>query len=298
MGPAPAVRLKKIAGLGHIWDVELDGLDGLRGADSLDCHVVFYPYSRQVCSDDYTFHPFEEYVKDMQVHGRSAYTPIAGRFNHLFGLLLALLILLVFALLNPDDLLSVQSVVSVLGAYAIGKEFGADAERLLIASTRSLRLQYGEPYYRYRHERHTTLALYQAFSKRVRYGKETLLPSRMDFIQESNSETLRLRFEAADLAAPQGPSAHLFSIHAHAGKGGELEGEGFMFGVKLSVNRRTLGVERCEERYQSLHRGERGCLDAAGRWVPGGALHRTVLHCGGLRLLVASRMAQGEAFVG
>ena len=198
----PVVRLRRNAELEHVWDVELEGLERLRGTSSLDCHIVFYPYSRQICSDDYTFHPFEEYVKDIQVGGRSAYAPITGRFNPLFGLFLAILILLVFALLKPEDLLSVQSVVSVLGAYAIGKEFGADAERLLVTATKAWRLQYAESYYRYRHERHTTLALYQAFSKKVRYGKESLLPDRMDFIQQANSETLRLRFEAADLAVP------------------------------------------------------------------------------------------------
>jgi len=298
MDPSPLVRLRPNAELPQVLDVDLEGLDGLKGVDSLDCHIVFYPYSRQICSDDYTFHPFEEYVKDIQVNGRSAYAPIAGRFNHLFGLLLALLILLVFALLKPEDLLSVQSVVSVLGAYAIGKEFGADAERLLVAATKAWRLQYGESYYRYLHDRHTTLALYQAFSKKVRYGKESLLPERMDFIQQANSETLRLRFDKSDLVVPKGPSVHLFSIHVRPEKWAELEAEGFMFGVKLSVNRRVLGVERCEERYQSLHRGERGCLDPAGKWIAGGSSRRSVLHAGGLRLLLGSRLAAGEEIVG
>jgi hypothetical protein len=71
-----------------------------------------------------------------------------------------------------------------------------------------------------------------------------------------------------------------------------------MFGVKLSVNRRTLGLERCDERYQSLHRGERGCLDASGAWIPGGLSRRSVLHAGGLRLLVGSGMEKGETIVG
>ena len=71
-----------------------------------------------------------------------------------------------------------------------------------------------------------------------------------------------------------------------------------MFGVKLSVNRKTQGIERCEERYQSLHRGERGCLDSSGAWIAGGSSRRSVLHAGGLRLLVGSGTEEGEAIVG
>ena len=116
------IRLQKNKDLPNIYDIEMQQLDELAQYDSVECHIVLYPYSRKICSKDIKFYPFEEYVKDILSHQKSAYAKSSSQFNKIFGLLLGLLITIIFFKFKPDDLFSVESIVSVFGAYFVGKE--------------------------------------------------------------------------------------------------------------------------------------------------------------------------------
>jgi hypothetical protein len=291
------IRLRKNEEVPYIYDVAVEGAERLSGYSQLECHVVLYPYSRQVSSEDIAFYPFEEYVRDVLSRQRSAYAPIERQFNELFGLMLGAAIALVFARLKPTELLSIESIVSVFGAYAIGKELWDDIERALVNVSKNWRLRYQEDYYRYRLEKHTTLTSYSYLGKRRRYGVAAWLPERVDFIKQSNSQTLRMCFDARELRVPPGSSAHIHSIHVDPERLGALEEEGFLFGVKLSLNRRTLGVMRCLELFQSVDGGTRGCLDEEGRWVEGALFYRRTFSLGRFKFYRSSGVVEGARIV-
>ena len=196
--PQNVILLRRNEELPNRYEVEMHGLDRLRSYDRVECDVVFYPYSRTICSDNIHFYPFEEYVDDVLSNQRSAYAEIVSPWNQLFGLALGLLIALIFAFLHPASLLDIEAIVSVFGAYVIGKELWDDIERLLVNATKNWRLRYQESYYRYRLEKRTTLTYYSYLAKRRRYGKATLLPEKIDLIQQSNSQTLRMCFDTRD----------------------------------------------------------------------------------------------------
>ena len=236
------IRFRKNPAMPHIYDVEMQGLDQLKQFDSVECHIVLYPYSRKICSDDIAFYPFEEYVKDVLSHQRSAYVRIDSRFNEVFGLSLGTMIALAFAIWKPEDLLSIESVVSVFGAYTIGKDLWNDIERILVDASKNWRVRFQDNYYRYQLEKHTTLTSYSYLAKRQRYGKVPLLPEKIDFIKQSNSQTLRMCFNMKDLESFTEPVAHVHSIHVDSSLLEDLEERGFLFGVKLSLNRTFLGV--------------------------------------------------------
>ena len=204
--------------------------------------------------------------------------------DQVFGLLLGLLIALIFAHLKPASLLDIEAIVSVFGAYVVGKELWNDIERLLVNVSKNWRLRFQDDYYRYRLEKRTTLTQYSYLAKRERYGKDSLLPDRIDFIKQSNSQTLRMCFDTRDLAfqeaappegsaaahethAPQATVAHIHSIHVDKDLMDDLRKDGFMLGVKLSLGRRRWGVTRWFEVFQSLNKESIGCLDDAGTWV-------------------------------
>ena len=276
------IHLHKNETLPHIYDVDLQGIERLRGYDGLECHIVLYPYSRAVNSAGLTFFPFEEYVQDVLAQQRSAYALMARSWPKLFGLLIGLVIALFFLRFKPDDLFSVESVVSIFGAYVLGKELWDDIENGLIELSKGWRLRYREDYYRYKLEKHTTLALYSSFAKRQRYGKAALTPERMDVIKQSNSETVRMCFDLRELRRFEGV-AHLLSIHVEPALLEEFERGGFLLGVKLSLNRRTLGVTRCWELFQSQQRGACGCLDEAGGWMENTVFYRRTVVWGRLK---------------
>jgi len=281
------IRFHKTEGLNNRYDVDMQGLDRLRPFHQLECHVVVYPYARTICSDDIHFNPFEEYVQDVLSRQRSAYSEIPNSTDQLFGLLLGLLIAVVFAVIDPASLLSVEALVSVFGAYVVAKELWNDLERALIDATKNRRLRYQEGCFRYQLEKRTTLTAYSYLAKRRRYGKQALLPAKIDFIKQSNSQTLRMCFDVRDLSALGASLAHLFSVQINENRADAFRGPtgtgAFMFGVKLSFDRRFLGLNRSFEVFQSLDAGRKGCLDDSGTWQDGAAFFRQTLTLGRLK---------------
>jgi hypothetical protein len=291
------IRLRKNDDVSHIYDVAVQDAQRLNAYPQVECHVVLYPYSRQVSAQDLAFYPFEEYVRDVLSRQRSAYVAVQEQFNELFGLLLGAAIALIFARFKPAELLSIESIVSVFGAYVIGKELWDDIERALIEVSKNWRLRFQEGYYRYRLEKHTTLTTYSYLAKRRRYGKAALLPERVDLIKQSNSETLRLCFNTRDAPFPSGPAAHLCSIHVDPARVDAFEREGFLLGIKLSLNRRWLAITRSLELFQSIDRCARGCLDEDGNWTEGGVFYRRTYSLGRLKFYYQKGIVPGAAIV-
>ena len=276
------IQLCQSPGLPNRYDVQMQGLDRMRRYDRVECHIVVYPYDRTIGSDDIHFYPFEEYVQDVLSGQRSAYTEIPNSMDQLFGLGLGLLIALIFAIVDRPSLLKIEALVSVIGAYAVGKELWNDLEHLLINATKNWRLCYQESYFHYQLEKRTTLTSYSYLAKRQRYGKQALLPAQIDFMKQSNSQTLRLCFDVHDLPPARSDPAHLHSIQIEESHADAFHGA-FMFGVKLSFARRTLGLARQLEVFQSLDAGRLGCLDDHGEWQDGAAFYRRTWTLGRLK---------------
>ena len=285
-----------------IYDVELRHLDELRQYDSVECHVVLYPYSRKICSKNIAIHPYEEYVKDILSHHKSAYTKAGSQFNKLFGIMIGLLITVIFFKFKPSDLFSVESIVSVFGAYFVGKEIWDDIERNLIEISKTWRLRYQENYYFYRLEKRTTLTNYSWFAKKQRYGKTPLLPEQIDFIEKSNSQTLRLLFNMKDVGASGSwemlaSSGHLFSWHLEPELVDEFEKEGFLLGVKLSLNKQFLCFTKRLELFQSLHRQSKGALDEHGLWTDNTVFYRKTFTCGRYKAFLKSGLLPDQSII-
>ena len=291
------IHLQKNPDLPGIYDVDIDGIERLRVFDQIELHTVLYPYSRQITSDDIAFYPFEEYVKDVLSHQRSAYAEIRSPFNEIFGLSLGFVIALVFARFKPEELLSIESIVSVFGAYAIGKEVWDDVERAIVGLTKRSRLRLQDSYYRYHLEREATLTAYSYLAKRRRYGQSSFLPAKIDFIKQSNSQTLRMCFDAGDLESLGEPSAHIHSIHIEPELQGEFESAGFMFGVRLSLNKTFLGISRCLELFQSFEGGTVGCLDEDGAWVDDAVFYRRTLTFGRCKYYAQQGVIHGRTIL-
>lgn len=291
------VRFKKNDELPNIYDVELRHAQYLRQFSSVECHIVLYPYSRQICSNTLKFYPYEEYVKDILTQQKSAYYPLNSQFDKLFGIFMGVLITVIFFKFKPGDLFSVESIVSVLGAYFFGKELWGEIERILIDVSKTWRIRYIEQYYAYRLEKHTTLTHYSYFAKKHRYGKASLIPEKIDFIEKSNSQTVRMLFNMKDICSFQETSSHILSIHVDADLVEAFEREGFLLGVKLSFNRRVLGWVKSLELFQSLHNYAKGCLDQTGKWVDGGIFYRKTLRFGRFKMFLKHGLIHHKSII-
>jgi len=211
--------------------------------------------------------------------------------------LLGLIIALVFAWFKPLDLFSIESIVSVFGAYTIGKELWDDIERMLTELSKGWRICYRDSYYQYKLEKHTTLTYYSYLAKRQRYGKSCWLPEQIDFIKQSNSQTVRMCFDMADWEEVSDPLVHILSIHIDPALLERFRGQGFLFGVKLSLNKKTLGVTKKFELFQSLDKDARGCLDEEGQWFSNAAFYRRTLTVGRLKYFAAEGVLDGRTII-
>jgi hypothetical protein len=295
--PAGLVRLIPDLSTPGLYDVELNRPENLGNYSSIDCHLVVYPYSRKVNAHHIRVLPFEEYVTDIISRQRSVYIKVEERSKYVFGALLALALVAVFAEFRPVELVSLESIVSVFGAYFVGKELWDDIERALQHLSRRWKLRYVESYYPYQLAGRTTLSQYAGLAKQVRYGRRSLLPERIDFIQQSNSQTVRLRFGDESLSAFPGRSAHIASLHVEPEAARDFERAGFLFGVKLSLNRRRWGLERSLVLFQSLDRSRPGCLDQQGQWRDGCLFYRRTVRLGNVKLFRDYGTAAGQQIV-
>ncbi len=277
------VAIQRNPGLPGIYDIEFRHLDRLQGYDFLECHLVLYPYSRQLSSGQITLMPYEEYVRDILAQQRSAYKTIGQVSKNLFGIFLGALLVAIFALLKPVELYSIESIVSIIGAYAIGKELWDDLENWLVNATASSKIRFQPRYYNYQLEKNTTISKYFNLARTSRYGQPMLLPHQMDFIQQSNSQTVRMLFKVAELPTGAEEQVHVLSIHIPPALAGEFEDKGYLFGVKWGLVRRRGIFLRSWEVFQSLHRNSLGSLDEKNQWQEGKAFFRDTFSLGRIK---------------
>jgi len=256
-----------------------------------------YPYSRKISSENIALNPLEEYAKDIVSHLSSAYVKICNQFNDIFGLLLGLLIIIIFILIDPEDFYSIESIVSVFAAYFIGKELWDDIEKILINISKDWRIRYTDNYYLYQLEKHTTLTQFSYFAKKCRYGKAPLLPEKMDFVQQSNSQTVRMFFDMRDLSHIEDDTAHILSIHIAPELLDDFMRDGFMLSIKLSLNKSFLGFVSSFEIFQSLSKNSLGCLDTNGNWHDNAALVRRTFRIKRLKYFKSVKVMPDTAFI-
>lgn len=274
---------KKNRRLGCRYDVELTHSADLKRFSAFESHLVLYPYSRKICSSNFFFNPFEEYVRDIQSAQRSAYYPYKSEFGKIFGFILGIIIAFLFYI-NNSGVVAAESIISLIGAYFIGKELWDDIESFFINLTKRWPLRYQQDYYKYKLENNTTLTNYSTIAKKNRYGKLSALPGKIDFIAQSNSETLRMHFSRQDLRRVTNGSLHLLSIKVDKNKIEDFERHGYMLGIKAAFTRRFLFINSKVELFQSLNRKKIGCLDCKGNWRKGAIFYRRLLTVGRLRL--------------
>lgn len=291
------IRLRKNPNFPQIYDVELNNIDALKQYESVEVHLVLYPFSRQITSDAYKFNPFQEYANDISTRRRSLYTRVPRAANSLFGIFLGIAIILFFLVVRPSEVYSLQSIVAILGAYFIGKDLWNDIESALVNLSKDWTLRYQTSYYEYQVEKNTTLTNYSALAREHRYGKASLLPEQMEFISNANSKTIRMRFSRQDLAGFHEQTAHILGMRFEPQVTEEFERAGYMFSVKISLNERALLVRRAHEYFQSLNAGERGCLNFHNEWTLDAALARDTVFLGRLRYLAGKRLIPAVAMV-
>lgn len=223
--------------------------DQSSNSDFVDVLATFYPYNLETDADNFKILPYEEYVNEVSNKKRSAYRAILPFFDKLFGIVLAFLLSFIFFLIDPELLISVEAVVSLLGLYLVGKELWVDLDDLLISVTRSWKLKWRSQEYYYKRNYFGTIQGFWQFARDTRNQSSFLLADVFDFISQSNSKTVELRFDNKKLHK----KTKVLSF--------ESQNQNGLLGFKVSVGKRVLpGVTQRTEYFQSIQNNEIGTV--------------------------------------
>lgn len=277
----------------HIFEAELLEMDVLKKYEQVEVHYVVFPFSRKISADDLDVQPFQEYVKDIQAQQKSVYAPMQDSKGKRFGLILVFLLLLFVAFWHPEMLTTSDTFVGAIGAYIAGKELWADLANLLVKVTTPLSVKYQTSYFSYQLERFSTLTQYFNLANAHRYEKQAVWPSFFDYIETSNSKTVRLRFVPGDLGGT-GTNAHVFSVQVLPELLDEFLGKSSLQGLKVSLSNRRFFIWKNREYFQSILNGKNGCLDGNQVWQPGAVFHRTTWRIGNWKYFQKNRTISNQ----
>ena len=104
-------------------------------------------------------------------------------------------------------------------------------------------------------------------------------------------------FDMKELKSSREKTVPLLSIHIDPSLLREFEEEGFMFGVKLSFNKRVLCFARCFELFQSVHKDGIGCLGENDEWAEQTVFYRRTITLGRLKFYLKSGQVRDRSMV-
>lgn len=272
------------------FDVTLQKLDVVKEYSSFDCTIFMYPYGRELNSDSFSISPYQEYVRDVDTGRRSMYRKTENIGDNIFGLVLGFAILAFFWFFNRSEILSIESIVSIFAAYAIGKEFWIDFDNGITNLTQRWKLSWRDNSYYYVKQDFGSIQRFWKLARSNKYNSDTLLAYKLDFMSYSNSKTVELYFRHEDLKGIEDNSVNLVSINFDSDKLQFVQKDNFMFGAKITLSKKVFFGKSNIELFQAVSKGEIGTIDKEEDWVKSSVLVRKTLSLGRLKIYRKSQL--------
>ncbi|HYD35720.1 MAG TPA: hypothetical protein VD999_06645 [Vitreimonas sp.] len=245
----------------------------LKQYSAIEMTMTVYPLSSKMGAQDFEIDPFEDYVAELSAGRRSTYQKLDHYADKVFSLILALMIASVFWWFYPGGLNSVEAVVGILGAYALGKEFWRDLDQILIALTHNWWVQWTESDYFYTRQNFGMIQRFWQLARHHRYGAFITLPQKMDYVTHSNSKTIDLAYWHRDLVHLNTPRVQLANIHFRQ-PAAPADHKQLLIAVKFSLIKKSLFFSKTIEMYQALDSSQLGSVNHNHLWQPAALLLR------------------------
>lgn len=292
----PQIEVKKPIKNIPIIDIGLKDLNNLKDGQSLAVTMLFYPYTRDINSSNFKLLPYEEYVEEISEGGRTTYEIIDDFSDKLFGIILAVIIVSVFGLWQTELLFSVESVVAIIGAYIAGKELWGDIDNWLQKISKGWFFSWKDRDFYYQKLDFGSIQNYTRYSRNIRYGSAFVLPGKIDFVNQSSSKILELKFSPKELGLIATDSAHVVSLEYQKELEKTFVNHDYILAAKLNIITNFLGLEINSEYFQSKDRNQIGCLDLAGNWLVGKSMLRKSFKIGNLKIYSQTEIVEQNLF--
>jgi hypothetical protein len=272
----------------------LQKLPELRRFHSVECALSVYPLIPALTAEDFEVAPYEDYVDELVAGRRSTYVLVKNATDKFFGVLVGLVIAGVFLWLAPQLLFSVEAVVAVMGAYAIGKEAWTDIDDALAGFTKHRAWRWAEQDFFYVREDFGSLQRFWQYARQERYGFRLTLPTMIDVIGHSNSKTVEMLFTADDLSSAQQRQVRIASILLKPTVKEKVTLKQLMIVFKLTLRKRALFGFSVVETYQALVAGKGGTVDASDTWHSQAMLQKPLREFGKFHWVGKTRVVNGQ----
>jgi len=279
----PKIKVKKPQDEDNLIDVGLSDLKFIKDINSLAVTTMFYPVSRDITSDDFTLLPYQEYTDEISEGGRTTYEVIHDFSGKLFGIFLASIIFIIFQL-NQDQVFSIEAAVGIIGAYIAGKELWSDLNIWLQKISKNWKFSWKDKEFYYQKVDFGSIQNYTRYIRNTRYGSNFILPTKLDFINQSSSKILELKYSQKELDLMSKDYTHLVSLEYPAKFGKEFTKNEYLLAIKLSLIKNVFGIEIISEYFQSKYENSTGCLDFNGNWLENKTMLRKAVKIGNLKI--------------
>lgn len=240
----------------NIFDVNIDFPNRNEKIKSYEIQLMIFPYSRLISAKDFTLYPFQEIRENIEQSEDNTYSEIIDSEDKGFGIALSLIIFLIFLIFTPKDIFSLQSIITLLGTYAIGKEFWHDLESFLVDKTKGKKIRFLNKVYKYQQNPLSTIFSNWKIAEERRYGITSIHPDEFAFTNTSNSIVLKSKFEAKSLN--QNNKNHFCSFHIKKSLTKEFLEKGFLIGSKITINKKAGFILVSTEYFQTFDKGKYG----------------------------------------
>jgi len=292
----PQIVVTKPVKNNPIIDIGITKLQSLKNADSLALTMMFYPRAREVSSENFYLLPYQEYIDEITSGHRTTYELIHDFSDKFFGLAVSLIIFIAFGLWQKDQLLTVEAVAAVIGSYVIGKEMWSDIDDWLQKISKNWFISWKDRDYYYQKLDFGSIQNYTRYIRNIRYGQDFVLPSNLDYVNQSTSKILELKFNQKELDLMSKDKAHLVSLeYEKIAEKTFVSGE-YMLAVKLSLIKTIAGVQLIDEYFQSKDSGVIGCVDDNKKWLKDKVMLRKSIKIGNLKIYLQSKIFDGLLF--
>jgi hypothetical protein len=261
----------------------------LKHLNSVEVSIMLYPYSKILNSNSFKILPFEEYIDDLNKSKRSSYKIIDDFTDKLFGMILGILIFLIFLIIDPNQLLSIESVISIFGAYTVGKEIWIDLEEFLINRTLNSALTFKKKKYFYSKVHFGTIENFWELARRIKHSGKTLLPTKVDFIEQSNSKNIQMFFSMKDLKSVNSESALIANFSFEEVFYKHLNKDSYMMTFEFIKNRKFMGISFSKEYFWAKSRGENGIIHQ-NKFIPNKILLKRLIRIRRFEIYLGSKI--------
>jgi hypothetical protein len=281
----PKIILRKVVDQSEVKiDLLLDNVQSLKTFDNISISLVFYTYDKSLSKEDFKFLPYQEYTEEINLGNRSSYTPIGDFSDKIFGLFLGVSIIILFWFLQPSNLVSIEAIVGIIGAYIAGKELWSDIDKGLQNVTLNWPISWREQEFYYQKQDFGSIQNYLRFSRLKRYSQVFILPSKLDLITQSNSKILEIQFSKKELRAVDSDQLYFGSIEFDSKYSNSIAKGNYAITAKVSQIKNILGVQIASEFIQAIDSNKIGCLDSNKNWSEGKLSQRYTLKIAQLKL--------------